>query len=79
MSNQPLLWTEEIVRIFGPAILLEEDLTEDEAAEYKVAENKSGEEQPAKKRSGAKGKHSIVYTVSKKTLAMFDFFTYLCL
>ena len=54
MSNQPKPWTEEMVQVFGPAILLEEDLTEDEAAEDEVAEDGNGEEQPAKKRCGAK-------------------------
>jgi hypothetical protein len=54
ISNQPDSWTEEMVQVFGPAILLENDLTEDETVEDKRAEYGSGEEPPIKKRKGVK-------------------------
>ena len=49
MSNQPEPWTKEMVQIFVPAILLEEDLTEDEASE-----DENDGEQTAKKRCRTK-------------------------
>ncbi len=52
--KQPGGWTDEVTRVFGPAVLLEEDLTEDEG---ETPSNRGGstkqeeivEERPAKK------------------------------
>jgi|1186.fasta_scaffold516249_2 hypothetical protein len=52
ISSQPELWTEEMDSVFGPRILREEDLTDDEAVEGRVTEEKSGG-RPAKRARGA--------------------------
>ena|SRR5436190_23917810 len=52
ITTLPELWTKEMVSAFGPPILCEEDLTEDEAIEGQAAEDESGGT-PAKGAPGA--------------------------